>query len=404
MFSLFWLFAYSVLTVCIIWAIHRRPSIIISFHQIQTFRVQTIWNLLCWAFSHEGYCHLKQMVTHQFPTNPTAEGIENFVRRNYFLSFPCYLPLPLPAKNNPLIWNPFIKVVKDCRNDPWVASMSEEGNSIFCQTWPSLYPEAGIYVKTPATQILLGFEINPKMETDFDEIVNVIQTRPKDISSIPERIRTKLYMMLVLMDKEDYEQRLRYFEKEKVRWKTELRERGVTVARNLFQPWLCDLLSERIRSCPKVENKEGLFHKWNDWLANHMNKQLTPFAREITNSSLENSVSLSLIYTKNCFLRCHVDDIEFDFSISVHLWPECGSGKDSFSAITWANDPKFVRAELGLGDALMFYGNRVPHYRPPTVRPLLSTSYGWYFTENREFLHKHTTRKYYACCENKKAA
>ncbi|KAL6051124.1 hypothetical protein QOT17_019389 [Balamuthia mandrillaris] len=201
-----------------------------------------------------------------------------------------------------------------------------------------------------------------------------------------------------------------WMEEEEERWKRKLERarmqmdtRGWTVLADLLPP----LQLEAFRCyCNKRKQEEdinpsinGYNYKWSDSVASMFNSFFTPVIQRIIEEQILPIQSLILYYDEGSFLDLHVDWHPFAFSLSyaIDCFSSCsssGSSSSSSSSTTTAEtkraawplsliskqeDAALIDLGLAFGEAVLFKGQELPHYRDrlPAGNSVISVSFSW---------------------------
>ncbi len=117
-------------------------------------------------------------------------------------------------------------------------------------------------------------------------------------------------------------------------------------------------------SIDRVQIKEKRYYRHNDQLLKFIHRQTGHLVRQVTGQQIIPSFSYLAAYMKGAELAKHIDRPQCAWNMSL-LIDEIPEGQKAKSWPIYLETPRgIVEVRLAPGEATLYQGDRVPHWRP----------------------------------------
>jgi len=233
-----------------------------------------------------------------------------------------------------------------------------------------------VWVEDPATHAIWPFWLG-------DEYFNYLRTMaPGRLvrQDIPCHVRWVLTQANILVASDTANQRRRQWE-EWVEGFAATFENGYVVLENLIHPFHIGALRRYYRHRVRRgfyslgdEQVSRRFASHNEGVARFVHHQLANAISEVSRADLKPSYAYFVSYLNGAELQKHVDRAQCDYSITACIDASPEPEDESPWPIELDTGPGTAKVFQSIGDALIYRGCSVAHWREPLPRGLTSTS------------------------------
>lgn len=288
-------------------------------------------------------------------------------------------------------FDPF-HVVKDSKGP--LAHVQDPGSGMVC--WYSLAPpEFGVENKREffsASHLGILPEVTEEEGGDLLRFLNAAQPNQSVASlrdaghSLTEEERFRLCVAEILVP-------AHYLAEKEARFATEIaqarrlyRSEGVCCLPRLLPPFMLDAFRTYMRRMQEEspeklsETSSRYLFMWTDEVAMMYNTFFLDLVQRIVEEKLVSTKCISLYYPKGALLDVHMDSLPFVVAMSLSLeWDGLGADAVSpcLSVLTGSLSTPLRDLPFRYGEAKIFAGHRLPHYRDPSPTDAISVSFSW---------------------------
>ncbi len=157
-------------------------------------------------------------------------------------------------------------------------------------------------------------------------------------------------------------------------WRGELRARGFAVLRGLFEPVFLDAMRVYYRRLEREgylldgePRRRGAPLIHDEPLLTFLGAQLAPIVRSVTRERARSTFSFLRVYDPGAFLASHRDQPVCRWNVDLVVGGEPASTRRDAWPL-WMHGRRGPRpVHLGLGDGVLYRGDRVRHWRRPQL-------------------------------------
>lgn len=293
-------------------------------------------------------------------------------------------------------FDPF-HVVKDSKGP--LVHVQDPGSGMIC--WYSLAPpEFGVEDKRQffsATHLGILPEVTEEEGGNLLQFLSAAQPNQSLASmksaghSLTEEEKLRLCIAEILVPEGYLEQREQSFNEAVERARQLYHSNGVCCVPRLLPPFMLDAFRtymHRIRaeSPEKLhETSSRYLFMWTDEVAMMYNTFFLDLVQRIVGQKLVSTKCISLYYPKGALLDVHIDSLPFVVAMSISLeWDEHDqdAARPCLSVLTGSLSTPLRDLPFRYGEAKIFAGHRLPHYRDPSPTDAISISFSWDLAKN----------------------
>jgi len=163
------------------------------------------------------------------------------------------------------------------------------------------------------------------------------------------------------------------------------RSKGICRIPMLLPPFMLDAFRTymlRLReTCPERMNETSsrYLFMWTDEVAMMFNCFFLELVQRVVGEKLVSTKCISLYYPKGALLDVHVDSLPFVVAMSISLEWDTPEGEEApcLAVVTGSLLTPLKDIPFRYGEAVIFAGHRLPHYRDPSPTDAISISFSW---------------------------
>ena len=224
--------------------------------------------------------------------------------------------------------------------------------------------------------------------SELRDVLEALASDPRALDAIPGALRERLTAVGVLEHPRDAARRRRTWQKSIATARRRFLRDGVAELPPLLSPvhlaWLRRRYRHLVREAQLEYGDEQCPTRWiahNEPAARTIQSLLTGIVSDVAGEQVKPSYLYLGCYEAGSVLPEHVDREQCEFSITmlIDYLPEIDEASPWPIYVRLANKPVAVRQRLG--DALLYRGRRVPHFRERLPDGHMSTSLFFHFVE-----------------------